>query len=54
MDHDAIGTPAPTGRLPTEIEITPDMLAAGVNAMIEYDARFEAAEDAVLARVVCH
>lgn len=29
-DHDATSTPAPTGRLPTEIEITPEMMEAGL------------------------
>lgn len=34
-DHDATGTPAPTGRLPTEIEITPGMIEAGAEAIAE-------------------
>ncbi len=31
-DHDATGTPASTGRLPTEIEFTPAMIEAGIRA----------------------
>lgn len=51
-DHDPKGSSAPTGRLPTEIEITPEMIEAALPHLYRYHPESGVSEEETVRQIL--